>query len=101
MAGSVGPLTAPFFLPAGLTKGAYLRTEALAAVVTHAAKLATYGAADLLTGPGAGLGVALGAVMAAGSYLGKRAVDRLSEAAFTRVVEAALAASGAYLLAVG
>src|SRR3954452_19998448 len=47
--GSVGPLTAPFFLAAGLTRAAYIGTEAAGAVTMHLSKLAAYGAGDLLT----------------------------------------------------
>ena len=43
--GSVGPLTAPFFLAAGLTRAAYIGTEAASALM-HLTKLATYGAGN-------------------------------------------------------
>lgn len=48
--GSVGPLTAPFFLAYGLTRAAYIGTEAAAALTMHLTKIAAYGAGDLLTG---------------------------------------------------
>lgn len=47
--GSVGPLTAPFFLAAGLTRAAYIGTEAASALTMHLTKIATYSAGDLLT----------------------------------------------------
>jgi hypothetical protein len=47
---SVGPLTAPFFLAASLTRAAYIGTEAASALTRHLAKIVTYGAGDLLTG---------------------------------------------------
>jgi hypothetical protein len=40
--GSVGPLMAPFFLPYGLVKGAYIGTEALSTLVMHVTKLVAY-----------------------------------------------------------
>ena len=60
LVGSVGPVMAPFFLRAGLVKGAYIGTEAAATVVMHVTKLVAYGATALLTlfsvGRGAGHG---------------------------------------------
>ena len=55
LVGSVGPLTAPFFLARGLVKEAYIGTEATSAVVLHAAKLVAYGVGALLSArrPGA------------------------------------------------
>lgn len=47
--GSVGPLTAPFFLAYGLTRSAYIGTEAASALTMHLTKIAAYGAGDLLT----------------------------------------------------
>ena len=47
--GSVGPLTAPFFLAYGLTRAAYIGTEAASALTMHLTKIAAYGAGDLLT----------------------------------------------------
>ncbi|WP_217709577.1 sulfite exporter TauE/SafE family protein [Amycolatopsis sp. Hca4] len=42
--GSVGPLTAPFFLALGLTRGAYIGTEAASALTMHLTKIATHSA---------------------------------------------------------
>lgn len=46
--GSVGPLTAPFFLAARLTRGAYIGTEAASALTMHLTKVAAYGTGQLL-----------------------------------------------------
>jgi uncharacterized membrane protein YfcA len=98
VAGTAGPLTAPFFLAFGLVKGAYIGTEAVTAVVTHATKLAVYGTSGLMTAKGEAVGLLLGAVMVAGTYLGKRQVDRVSERTFVLVVEVVLVAAGVYFL---
>jgi uncharacterized membrane protein YfcA len=92
--GSVGPLMAPFFLAAGLVKGAYIGTEAASTVVMHVAKLAAYGTTGVLTGSGALVGLALGPVMVVGSLTGKRIVDRLPERVFVLVIEAVLVIAG-------
>ena len=99
--GSVGPLMAPFFLAYGLVKGAYIGTEALATVVMHLAKLVAYHNNVLLTPTVLWTGILLSPVMIAGSWAGKRIIDRLSAAAFTRVIEATLLAAGAYFLVTG
>lgn len=97
--GSVGPLTAPFFLAAGLTRAAYIGTEAASALVMHLSKLAAYGAGDLLTGPVLGYGAALTPATLLGAWAGRRLVGRLSERAFVALVEAGLVAAGLLFLA--
>ncbi len=99
LVGSVGPLMAPFFLAYGLVKGAYIGTEALATVVMHVAKLVAYQGATILSPATVGIGLGLGPIMIAGSYFGKRIVDRLPERAFVLVIEAVLIGAGAWFLA--
>lgn len=93
--GSVGPLMAPFFLAYGLVKGAYIGTEALATVVMHVAKLVAYRQANVLTGTAALSGLVLGPIMVAGSWAGKRIVDRLPERVFVLLIEATMTVAGA------
>lgn len=92
--GSVGPLMAPFFLAYGLTKGAYIGTEALSTVVMHVFKLVAYGGTAVLTPEGAAIGLALGPVMIVGSFVGKRVVDRLPERVFVIIIELVLIVAG-------
>ena len=99
--GTVGPLVAPFFLSYGLVKGAYIGTEAATALVMHAVKLGVYGGYALLTPTAVTTGALIGLVMIAGTYLGKRLVDRLPERVFPLLVEAALVVSGLLLLLAG
>lgn len=96
--GSVGPLTAPFFLAYGLTKGAYIGTEAASALVMHGAKLVAYGAGDLLTWQVLALGLVLTPTTLVGSWFGKRTVDRLHERVFVILVEAGLVIAGLLFL---
>ena len=96
--GTAGPVAAPFFLSYGLIKGAYIGTEALTAVITHLTKLVAYRHAAILTGSSIGVGLMLGVVMVAGSFVGTRIVDRLPERVFVRLVEAALALTGLWFL---
>ena len=98
LVGSVGPLMAPFFLAYGLTKTAYIGTEALTTVIMHATKLVVYGQNSLLSAKAAGVGIAFGPVMVLGSYVGKLVVERLPERVFIVVIEVALVAAGILFL---
>ena len=99
--GSVGPIMAPFFLAYGLVKGAYIGTEALSTVVMHVFKLVAYGQTAVLTPGDVWIGLVLGPVMVAGSYLGKRIVDRVPEKAFVWIIEAVLVMAGLVFLLFG
>ncbi|NUT37287.1 MAG: sulfite exporter TauE/SafE family protein [Hamadaea sp.] len=97
--GSAGPLTAPFFLAYGLTRAAYIGTEAAAALTMHVAKLAAYGSGALLTHQVLVFGAALTPAVLAGAWTGKRVLHRVSDRLFVRLVEAGLVLSGVLLLA--
>ena len=92
--GSVGPLMAPFFLAYGLTKAAYIGTEALTTVIMHFTKLVVYRQTSVLSGHSIIAGLSFGPAMILGSYVGKRIVDRLPERAFIVVIEVTLLAAG-------
>jgi uncharacterized membrane protein YfcA len=94
LVGSVGPLMAPVFLSYGLIKGAYIGTEALATVVTHVAKLVAYRQTATLPARSIVIGLALGPLMIAGSFAGKRIVDRLPERVFVGIIEATMIGAG-------
>lgn len=96
--GSVGPFTAPFFLAYGLTRGAYIGTEAASALALHTAKIAAYGTGDLLSVRVLMLGLALTPTTLLGAWLGKKTTDRLSPTVFVRLVEAGLVIAGLLLL---
>jgi uncharacterized membrane protein YfcA len=101
LVGTVGPLVAPFMLARGLTKGAYIGTEAAAAVVMHVTKLLVFGLTAVLTLPGVGYGLALAPASAGGTYVGKRVVDRLPAGVFAGIVQTGLVVAGALLLMKG
>jgi uncharacterized membrane protein YfcA len=96
--GSVGPLMAPFFLAYGLVKGAYIGTEALSTVVMHLAKLIAYCESAVLPLHAILSGLALGPIMVAGSFAGKRVVDRLPERVFVVIIDLTLLAAGVLFL---
>jgi uncharacterized protein len=96
--GSVGPLTAPFFLAYGLTRAAYLGTEAASALTLHLSKIAAYGAGDLLTRRVLLYGAALTPATLGGAWAGRHIVGRVSDRAFVALVEAGLIAAGLLFL---
>jgi uncharacterized membrane protein YfcA len=96
--GSVGPLTAPFFLAYGLTRAAYIGTEAASALTMHLSKLAAYGAGELLSVRVLLFGLALTPATLAGAWVGKRIVGRISDRVFVLLVEIGLIAAGALFL---
>lgn len=101
LVGSLGPLTAPFFLAFGLTKRAYIGTEAASATVIHITKLIVYGGASLLAPASVAIGLALAPATATGTWVGTRLLDRMSPRFFLVLVEAGLVAAGALLIVRG
>jgi uncharacterized membrane protein YfcA len=96
--GAVGPFTAPFFLAYGLTRAAYIGTEAASALTMHLSKLAAYGVGDLLTTQVLAYGLALTPATIAGTWVGRHLVDRMSDRVFVIVVEAGLVVAGMLFL---
>jgi hypothetical protein len=97
----IGPLMAPFYLAYGLTRNAYIGTDAFATVFMQTTKLATLGAARFVTGPVMAIGLVLIPCMVLGTLLGKRLLDRLSERVFALVIEAVMVISGVHFLVRG
>jgi len=96
--GSVGPLTAPFFLAVGLARAAYVGTEAASALTMHLTKIAVYGAGDLLTRPVLLYGVVLTPATLLGAWAGRKIVGRISDRVFVLLVEAGLIVAGVLFL---
>ena len=99
--GSAGPLMAPFFLAFGLVKGAYIGTDALATVAIQTSKLAVFGGAELIGTRELAMGLTLVPFMIAGTLVGKKLLDRVSERAFAGIVEVMLVAAGLNFLVRG
>lgn len=99
IAGTTGPINAPFFLAYGLVKGAFLATESLGAAAIHLIKSGVYGRFALLDAHTLAIGAGLGAMLALGAWIGRRIIDRIDARAFVRVVELLLAVSGLAMVA--
>lgn len=85
--GIVGPLCAPFFLALGLTKGAFIGTEAFASIFTHISKLIGYGANHVLTSKEVWIGLAIAPITWVGAWIGKHIANRLEHHHFTNLID--------------
>jgi len=92
--GTVGPFAAPFFLSYGLIKGTYIGTEAMTAVIMHVTKLGVYGSYSLIGIHTLLIGVAIGAVMILGTYVGKRLLNKVPENIFPYIIEGTMLVAG-------
>jgi uncharacterized membrane protein YfcA len=95
---STGPLSVPAFTAYGLTKGAFLATEAMSAIALMVSKTVTFRQLDALPAPLILQGVIIGSSLMIGSFMGKRIVQRLSLHTFHALLDALLACSGISLL---
>ncbi|HSE92517.1 MAG TPA: sulfite exporter TauE/SafE family protein [Methylomirabilota bacterium] len=97
---ATGPVMTPFLLAYGLRRGAYIATEAVCALGMHAARAATFTRYSLLSWEALVIGGALGSVMFAGSWLGRRLLDRMTDRVFLALIEALLILMGLQFLLV-
>ncbi len=88
--GATGPLIAPFFLNLGLGRQALVGTKAACQALGHLAKIAVFGVAGFAFAGHAPLLLLLCAAVVAGTWLGSRLLDRVSETTFVRLYKAVL-----------
>lgn len=96
--GGVGPLSSPFFLAFGLTKEAFVGTEALCATGMHLVKSVAYHRLGVLQPRELLAGLSFGLVMSLGSYVAKKILERISRRAFLILVEVLLVGIGFSML---
>jgi uncharacterized membrane protein YfcA len=95
---TTGPVVTPFFLAYGLRRGSYIATEAVCAFAMHVTRGVGLARYRLLSWEVVAIGLVLGATMFAGSWLGRRLLDRMSDRAFLVVIEALLVVMGLQFL---
>ena len=95
---TTGPLNTPFFLAYGLRRSAYVGTEAVCAMVMHLSRGAALARYALLTWETFAVGALLGATMFAGSWVGRRLLDRMSDRVFLSIIEVLLLLMGLHSL---
>jgi hypothetical protein len=95
---STGPLSVPLFLFYGLTKGAFLATEAASSLGLYVSKSVTFQQFGALTGDVALKGLIAGSSLMAGAFIAKRFVLRLKPDVFRLVMDGIMLAAGAAML---
>ncbi len=97
--GAIGPLIAPFFLNLGLERRALVGTKAACQTLGHLVKIALFGVAGFAFAPHLALLVTAGACVVAGTWLGSRILERVSERFFRHLYMVVLTAIALRLLA--
>ncbi len=95
---STGPVNAPFFLMYGLTKGAYIATEALGSVAVNVTKTGVFTLGGLATIENVLRGLAVGTGLMTGSLISKRIVEKMQPGDFQFVMDIVLLLAGAAML---
>jgi hypothetical protein len=95
---STGPITAPIFLAAGLVKGAFLSSEAMASLFVYAGKAAVFRTFGALPLEIVAKGLIIGASLMVGAFVAKRFVLAMDAARFGLLMDGLMLASGATLL---
>ncbi len=96
---STGPLSVPLFLFYGLTKGAFLATEAASSLSLYVSKSVTFQRFGALTPDIALKGLIAGASLMSGAFIAKRFVLRLDADVFRLVMDGIMLAAGFTVLA--
>lgn len=95
---STGPLSVPLFLFYGLSKGAFLATEAASSLGLYLSKSATFERFGALTPEVALQGLIAGASLMSGAFIAKRFVLHLEPDIFRLVMDAIMLAAGLAML---
>jgi uncharacterized membrane protein YfcA len=91
---STGPLSVPLFLFYGLTKGAFLATEAASSLALYLAKSVTFQQFGALTWEVALKGLIAGSSLMVGAFVAKRFVLKLDPDMFGLVMDGIMIAAG-------
>ena len=95
---STGPLSVPLFLFYGLSKGAFLATEAASSLGLYASKSATFRHFGALTPDVALKGLVAGASLMSGAFIAKPFVLKIKPDLFRLVMDAIMIAAGLSML---
>jgi hypothetical protein len=95
---STGPISTPWFLAHGLTRGAFLSTEAMSSIAVYLSKAATFNQLGALDWPVAAKGLIVGSSVMAGSFVAKRFVLRLEPEQFRLLMDGLMLAAGVTMI---
>jgi hypothetical protein len=96
---STGPLSVPLFLFYGLTRGAFLATEAASSLGLYLSKSVTFQHFGALTADVALKGLIAGSSLMSGAFIAKRFVLRLEPDVFRLIMDGIMLAAGVALIA--
>jgi uncharacterized protein len=95
---STGPLSVPAFTSYGLTRGAFLSTEAVSSLALMVSKVTTFQQLGALPWPAILQGFIIGSAVMIGTFVGKIAIQRMSLQTFERLMDVMLFGAGVALL---
>jgi uncharacterized membrane protein YfcA len=95
---STGPISVPVFTAYGLAKGAFIATEAAGSLALYISKATTFRSFGALPVDIVIKGLISGSSVMAGTYTARLIVERLSIAAFQRLLDGVMAISGLALI---
>lgn len=95
---STGPINTPFFLAYGLTKGAFIATEALGSLAVQLTKVGVLRSLGALPLDALGRGFTVGLALMAGSVLAKSFVQRVRPEQFAGIMDATMIVVGLALV---
>jgi uncharacterized protein len=95
---STGPLSVPLFLFYGLTKGAFLATEAASSLGMYLSKSVVFERFGALTAEVALQGLIAGSSLMLGAFIAKRFVLRMEPEMFRRLMDAIMLGAGLFTL---
>lgn len=91
---NTGPINTPFFLAHGLTKGAFVGTEATASLAMFLSKAAAFRSFGALPADIISSGILVGLSLMAGTYIAKHLLHSMNEAMFDGLMDILLAVAG-------
>ena len=95
---STGPINTPFFLAYGLTKGAFLATEALGSVAVQLTKATIFHTFGALPWENVVQGLIVGTSLMAGSWIAKSFVQRIEPERFNLLIDLMMGIVGLVLV---
>ena len=101
LVGSAGPIGAALFLSLNLTPVAYIASEAVTAITMHISKTIVY---QKFLGMGLyelGIGLFMGIAMVAGTWVGKKVIEKMPKEKFVKFVGVLLFVIGLQMLIFG
>jgi uncharacterized protein len=98
MVASTGPINTPFFLGYGLTKGAFIASEALGSAAISLTKSVVFHSFGALPSRTILRGLLIGTSLMAGAWISKRIVQRMDASQYQWVLEIMMIAAGLFIL---